>query len=56
MKKLPDYVSYRSFARTPLRQLFSAASDDALDLLEKMIIFDPAKRISSQQAIILIET
>jgi mitogen-activated protein kinase 1/3 len=37
--------------KVPLKTYFPNASDDALDLLDKMLIFNPEKRISVQQAL-----
>ncbi|KAJ9073216.1 TFIIH complex serine/threonine-protein kinase subunit kin28, variant 3 [Entomophthora muscae] len=47
MKKLPHFLEFTVFPKTPLRALFTAASSEALDLLEKMLIYDPTKRISA---------
>jgi len=44
MTTLPDYVPFRTYPKVPLGQYFTAAGSDALDLLEKMLVFDPAKR------------
>jgi len=46
--KLPDYVSVGQFPRTPLRDLFTAATADTLNLLGKCIIYEPRKRISAR--------
>jgi hypothetical protein len=46
--KLPDYVYVGPFPRTPLRDLFTAASGDALNLLSKCIIYEPRRRISAR--------
>ncbi|XP_019176934.1 PREDICTED: cyclin-dependent kinase D-1-like [Ipomoea nil] len=48
---LPDYVEYQYVPGQPLRTLFPMASDDALDLLTKMFLYDPKARISAQQAL-----
>jgi cyclin-dependent kinase 7 len=46
--KLPDYVSVGQFPRTPLRDLFTAASADTLNLLSKCIVYEPRKRIGAR--------
>eukprot|EP00026_Physarum_polycephalum_P003454 Phypoly_transcript_03465.p1 GENE.Phypoly_transcript_03465~~Phypoly_transcript_03465.p1 ORF type:complete len:338 (-),score=55.26 Phypoly_transcript_03465:176-1189(-) len=51
VSSLPDYVPYNYCPPTPFRQLFSAASDDALDLLAEMLRYDPNKRISASDAL-----
>lgn len=48
---LPDYIEFSYTPAPPLRSLFPMASDDALDLLAKMFIYDPRQRISIQQAL-----
>jgi len=51
MKELPDYVEYSHCEGTPFdRQLFRAASEDALDLLSKMLKYDPNSRVTSTEA------
>lgn len=47
--KLPDYVPLEQFQRTPLRDLFTAASAECLNLLAKCLIYDPKRRISAKE-------
>lgn len=47
--KLPDYVPVGQFPKTPLRDLFTAASGDTLNLLSKCLIYEPRKRISAKE-------
>lgn len=47
MTSLPDYMKFQTFLKPPLKQLFTAASDEALSLLQSMMHFDPSKRISA---------
>lgn len=49
MQELPDYVPFSPQPRPLLRSLFSAASEDALNLLERMLTFNPANRITAHQ-------
>jgi cyclin-dependent kinase 7 len=47
--KLPDYVPVGQFPKTPLRDLFTAASADTLNLLNKCLVYEPRKRISAKE-------
>ncbi|TFY74302.1 hypothetical protein EWM64_g9710 [Hericium alpestre] len=49
--KLPDYVPVGQFPKTPLRELFTAASGDALNLLQRCLTYEPRKRISAREAL-----
>jgi len=54
MKSLPVPSTYEFpvYPKTPWRNLFTAAGNDALDLLEKMLTYNPVKRISAQDALL----
>ncbi|GLB41753.1 putative protein kinase superfamily protein [Lyophyllum shimeji] len=49
--KLPNYVPVGQFPKPPLRDLFTAASADALNLLSKCLIYEPRKRITAKEAL-----
>ncbi|CAG8496661.1 6892_t:CDS:2 [Funneliformis caledonium] len=45
-------MKFQKFARTPLQVHFKAAGSDAIDLLEKMLAYDPNKRINTREALL----
>ena len=47
MESLPDYVQFKPCPGTPLKDIFIAASDDLLEILEKMLTMDPCQRITA---------
>ncbi|ELA41103.1 CMGC/CDK/CDK7 protein kinase [Vittaforma corneae ATCC 50505] len=51
IRDLPGYFEYQPTHGTSLEQLFSAASDDALDLLKRLLVFNPNKRITCVEAL-----
>lgn len=52
MNSLPDYVSFKLFPGTPLEHIFSAASDDLLELLRGLFTFNPCTRITAMQVML----
>lgn len=52
MTSLPDYIECKWYPKQNLRTQFTAASDDAIDLLSKLLVYDPAKRLTSRQALL----
>lgn len=51
VKILPDYMQFKVFQGTPLRHIFTAASDDLLQLLEKLLALYPLYRCSCTEAL-----
>uniref|UniRef100_A0A8B9HND7 Cyclin-dependent kinase 7 n=1 Tax=Astyanax mexicanus TaxID=7994 RepID=A0A8B9HND7_ASTMX len=51
MTSLPDFVSFKPFPGTPLEHIFSAASDDLLDLLQGLFTFNPCTRFTATKAL-----
>eukprot|EP00922_Rhytidocystis_sp_ex-Travisia-forbesii_P036986 GHVS01055102.1.p1 GENE.GHVS01055102.1~~GHVS01055102.1.p1 ORF type:complete len:396 (+),score=37.69 GHVS01055102.1:90-1277(+) len=53
IEKLPRYLdfSFPTNQYNNLRQSFPSASDNCLDLLNKLLTFDPSKRIAAREAI-----
>ncbi|KAK3782236.1 hypothetical protein RRG08_048694 [Elysia crispata] len=51
MKCLPDYVTFKEFPRHPMKEIFTAASDDLLDVLDMTLAINPARRCSASQAL-----
>eukprot|EP00794_Sanderia_malayensis_P010098 gene10098-11129_t len=48
---LPDFVSFKPFPAIPLQNIFSAASDDLLDLLRRLFSYYPPDRIRATKAL-----
>lgn len=50
-KELPGYFEFKKSNGPPLESLFTAASDDALDLMRQLLTYNPAKRITCLTAL-----
>lgn len=48
---LPDYVQFKIFPAVPLQHIFSAAGDDLLLLIEKLLTMYPLGRCTSTEAL-----
>lgn len=51
MTGLPDFIQFKPSPGTPLRDIFTAASDDLLELLSKLLAICPAKRCTAAEAL-----
>jgi len=51
MTFLPSYTPFDPWPPTPLEQIFTAASPEAIDLVHCLLQFDPSKRLSASQAL-----
>ena len=51
LTSLPSYMEFGRVEPTPLAKRFPAASARAVDLIAGMLAYDPAKRLSAQQAL-----
>jgi cyclin-dependent kinase 7 len=49
LSKLANGAVFDKKPRSDLRMLFSAASPEAVDLMEKLLTFDPRKRITAKE-------
>lgn len=49
--KLPDYVPVGQFPKQQLRDLFTAATADALNLMGRFLTYDPRRRVSAKDAL-----
>ncbi|PWN90390.1 putative KIN28-cyclin-dependent ser/thr protein kinase [Acaromyces ingoldii] len=52
MKTLPLYMpSTEQFPKPTLRFIFPAASQDTIDMISKLLLYDPSKRMSANEAL-----
>ncbi|KAI8793098.1 cyclin-dependent kinase 7 [Biomphalaria glabrata] len=51
MKCLPDFIVFKEFPRQSLKDIFTAASDDLLEVLNSMLSLNPSKRCTATQAL-----
>ncbi|XP_003745813.2 cyclin-dependent kinase 7 [Galendromus occidentalis] len=49
--KLPDYVEFKGFPGTQFEEIFTAAGDDLLELLRKLLAMDPLNRCTCTEAL-----
>lgn len=51
MNGLPDFIQFKPSPGTPLREIFTAATDDLLYLLSKLLAICPSERCSASEAL-----
>ncbi|XP_074633616.1 cyclin-dependent kinase 7-like isoform X1 [Acropora palmata] len=51
VSSLPDFVEFKKFPGIPLKDIFSAAGDDLLDLLDRFLDCNPPGRVTASQAL-----
>ena len=49
MKHLPDFITFRSYPKQPLKEIFTAAGDDLLEVLDHMLAMNPLKRCTATE-------
>ena len=51
LRHMPGFVEFSATKASPLKQIFPQASDDAIDLLSRMVAIDPRRRMSAADAL-----
>lgn len=51
LRDLSDFVEFKKFPRIPLADIFSAAGDDLLNLIESLFFYDPVKRVTGTECL-----
>ncbi|KAI9105771.1 kinase-like domain-containing protein [Phlyctochytrium arcticum] len=51
MKELDGYFEFQQYPKPPLRSILTAAAPDALDLLDKLLSYEPLKRPTARDAV-----
>ncbi|KAK9753586.1 Protein kinase domain [Popillia japonica] len=46
LKSLSDYMEFKPFQPVPLKHIFTAAADDLLDVISKLLVLNPNKRLN----------
>ena len=49
MSQLPDYVQFKAMPASDFKDIFTAATDDVIDILRELLRVDPNKRCTCQQ-------
>lgn len=51
LTSLSDFIDFKPFAAVPLRNIFTAAGDDLLDVISGLLILNPLKRLDCTQCL-----
>nr|CAH7741911.1 unnamed protein product [Callosobruchus chinensis] len=51
VKQLSDYIDFKPLPSIPLKNIFTAAGDDLLDLIEAMLVLNPIKRKEASECL-----
>lgn len=51
VKLLPDYIQFKPYPIIPLREIFTAAGDDLIEVAESMFSLYPLKRCTASEAL-----
>lgn len=51
MSGLPDFIQFKPTPPTPFKDIFTAAGDDLLDLIESLLHIYPPKRCNCTEAL-----
>lgn len=51
LSQLPDYIKFKPFPAIPLKEIFTAASNDLLELAEKLMALYPHNRCTASEAL-----
>ena len=51
ISSLPDFIQFKQQPGTPLRDIFTAAGDDLLDLMGRLCTLYPLKRCDASEAL-----
>lgn len=53
VKNLSDYIEFKPFPSIPLKNIFTAAGDDLLDLIEGLLVLNPIKRREATECLLM---
>ena len=48
-EKFPNFIQFEARSRLPLKKIIIGTSEETINLIEKMLRYDPIERISAEQ-------